>query len=163
MSITASTTLETVLNLIRVRLTYLFDPAAVTASNRVMVVDKLRLQDAAVPNLQIEPLNLSAIGEYSSMNVMAFEYKVHAVVKVELDQGERSQKRMIGDAPVGGYPKGAFVWAVKAADRLIGYKPNTGTEAQTFLRLENGTHDEVAGLASAAAQFRTMVRLMTDG
>lgn len=163
MSITASTTLETVLNLIRVRLTYLFDPAAVTASNRVMVVDKLRLQDAAVPNLQIEPLNLSAIGEYSSMNVMAFEYKVHAVVKVELDQGERSQKRMIGDAPVGGNPKGAFVWAVKAADRLIGYKPNLGVDSQVFLRLENGTHDEVAGLASAAAHFRTMVRLMVDG
>lgn len=163
MSITASTTLETVLNLIRFRLTYLFDQSATTASERVAVVDKLRLQDSAVPNLQIEPISLQAIGEYASMNVMAFEYKVHAVVKVELDPGQRAQKRMIGDAPTGGYPKGAFAWAVQVSDRLIGYKPNTGSEAQVFLRLENGTHDDVAGLASAAAHFRTMVRLMADG
>ena len=164
MSITASTTLEVMLNLIRVRLSYLFDPAAVTASNRVFVVDKLRLQDGAVPNLQIEPISLQAIAEYSSMNIMAFEYKVHAVVKVELDQGQRSQKRMIGDSPGGGaYPKGAFKWATDVADRLIGYKPNTGSESQVFLRLENGTHDDVEGLASAAAHFRTMVRLMADG
>lgn len=158
MSITASTTLETVLNLIRFRLSYLFDTGASTASNRVMVVDRLRLQDGAVPNLQIEPLSLQAIGEYTSMNVMVFEYKVHAVVKVELDIGERSQKRMVGDSS-----KGAFTWAVRVADRLIGYKPNDGSEAQSFMRLENGTHDDVAGLASAAAQFRTMVRLMNDG
>jgi hypothetical protein len=157
-SITTTTTLETVLDLIRLRLTYLFDTQAATASNRVMVVDRLRLQDASVPNLQIEPLNLQAIGEYTSMNVMVFEYKVHAVVKVELDMGERAKKRMVGDSE-----KGAFAWAVRVADRLIGYKPNTGSEPQSFMRLENGTHDDVAGLASAAAQFRTMVRLMNDG
>ena len=140
------------------------DPAATVASNRVFVVDRLRLQDGAVPNLRIEPLSIQAIGEYSSMNVMAFEYKVHAVVKVELDQGQRAQKRMVGDKPVGGaYPKGAFKWATDVADRLIGYKPDNGSESQVFMRLENGTHDDVEGLASAAAQFRTMLRLMTDG
>lgn len=163
MSITASTTLEAMLDLVRFRLTYLFNTSATEASNRVMVVDKLRLQDSAVPNLQIEPMNLSAIGEYTSMNVVAFEYKVHAVVKVELDMGERSQRRMVGDPQYDIYPKGAFPWAVKVADRLIGYKPNAGCESQVFLRLENGTHDEVAGLASAAAHFRTMIRLMVDG
>lgn len=163
MSITASTNLETVLELLRLRLTYLFDPAAVAAINRVMVVDRLRLQDTAAPNLQIEPLSLNAIGEYSSMNVMAFEYKVHAVVKVELDMGERSQKRMVGEGLGGSLTKGAFPWAVRVADRLIGYKPNNGSEAQVFLRLDNGTHDDVAGLASASAQFRTMVRFMADG
>lgn len=166
MSITATTSLEAVITLIRTRLSSLFtlDPNTATPVNRVFVVDKLRLQDAAVPNLQIEPLSLAAIAEYSSMNVMSFEYRVHAVVKVELDQGQRAEKRMVGNTPVGeNYPKGAFTWAVAVADRLIGYKPNNGSDAQVFLRLESGQSDDVEGLASASAHFRTMVRLMTDG
>lgn len=165
MSITANTILENALILIRTRLTYLFDPDAVVPSERVMIVDKLRLHDSAVPNLQIEPVSLQAIAEYSSMNIMAFEYKVHAVVRVELDMGNRSQKRMVGqvDLATDALPVGAFEWAIKVADRLIGYKPNTGTESQVFLRLENGTFDDGAGLASAAAHFRTMMRLMADG
>lgn len=166
MSITATTTLGAVMTLLRTRVSAVLtgDPAQATPIERVAVVDKLRLQDSGLPCIQIEPVSLQSIAEYTSMNVMSFEYRVHAVVKVELDMGKRSEKRMVGGLAYGDpYPRGAFTLAVAVCDRLIGYKPNTGTSPQVFQRLDSGQHDDVEGLASASASFRMMIRLMVDG
>lgn len=165
MSITATTTIHTFFDLIKDRLASVLKSGDTTAKNNIYVVDKLRLQNPAVPCIQIEPVSLGAIGEHSAMNVMSLEYRVHAIVKVEQDFGKGSEQAMLGEGTTtsGAAARGAFAMAVAIADRLIGYKPNTGSESQVFLRLENGGNAELEGLTHASAYFRTMVRLFADG
>lgn len=150
---------------IKDRLASVLKSTDTTAKNNIFVVDKLRLQNPAVPALQIEPISLQSIGENSAMNAMHLEYRVHTVVKVEQDFGKGSEQAMLGEGATtsGAAARGAFALAVKVADTLIGYKPNTGSEAQVFLRLENSGAHEMEGLTTASASFRTMIRLMNDG
>lgn len=163
MSISASTTLATFFGAIVTRLT---GSLGVTiASGRIFVVDKLRLQSASVPNIQLEPISLTVLGEHAGVNAMSLEYKAHAVVKVEQDIGKRETRSLLADAPtVGVLPRGAFPLALQVASTLQGWEPSsTWGDAQVLLRVEGGIQDDVEGLTTAYAQFRTMIRLMNDG
>ena len=126
------------------------------ASNRVFVVDKLRLQDSAVPNIQIEPVSLTALGDMSGLNGSAIEYRLHAVVKVEYDFAKRMTESLVDN-------KSAFLTVNAAAAALIGYVPNTGSSEQVWVRLDGGAHDDLTGLVSASATMRSFVRIMADG
>jgi hypothetical protein len=162
-SITASTTLETFFGSIVTRLS---SGIGVTfATGRIFVVDKLRLQNAPVPNIQLEPISLSTLGEYAGVNAMALEYKAHAVVKVEQDIDNRSTRSLLANAPMAGVlPRGAFPLAVQIASTLQGWEPDaTWGDAQVLLKVEGGIHDEVEGLTTAYAHFRTMIRVLNDG
>lgn len=165
MSVTGTTSLHTFFDLIKDRLAPVLKTAEAVARNNIYVVDKLRLQNPAVPCIQVEPVSLASIGENSAMNVMSLEYRVHAIVKVEQDFGKGSEQAMLGEGTTtsGAAARGAFTLAVKIADTLIGYKPNPGSECQVFLRLENGGNAELEGLTHASAYFRTMIRLFQDG
>lgn len=165
MSITNTTALHTFFDLIKDRLASVLKTGATTALNNIYVVDKLRLQNPAVPCLQIEPLTLQIIGENSAVTAMNLEYRVHAIVKVEQDFGKGSEQAMLAEGPTtsGAAARGAFAMAVAVAERLRSYKPNDGSDAQVFLRLENGGNAELEGLTHASAYFRTMVRLFADG
>lgn len=151
-SITASTTLgaffSAIAGRIATQLSY--------AGNRVFVVDKLRLQDSAVPNIQIEPISLSAAGDMSGLNVSLIDYRVHAVVKVEYDFAKRMTESLVDN-------KSAFLTANAAAEALIGYVPNSGSSEQVWMKLDAGTHDDLTGLVSASATMRSFVRIMADG
>ena len=151
-SITASTTLgaffSAIAGQIATQLSY--------AGNRVFVVDKLRLQDSAVPNIQIEPISLSAAGDMSGLNVSLIDYRVHAVVKVEYDFAKRMTESLVDN-------KSAFLTANAAATALIGYVPNTGSSEQVWMKLDAGAHDDTTGLVSASATMRSFVRIMADG
>ena len=165
MSISANTTLMTFFDLIKDRLATVLKTGDTTAKNNIFVVDKFRPQNPAVPAFQIEPLTLQSIGEQSAMNAMHLEYRVHAIVKVEQDFGKGSEQALLADGTTtsGAAARGAFALAVKAADRLIGYKPNDACASQIFMRLENTGHMDLEGITTAAASFRTMIRLMNDG
>lgn len=126
------------------------------ASNRVFVVDKLRLQDSAVPNIQIEPVSLTALGDMSGLNGSAIEYRLHAVVKVEYDFAKRMTESLVDN-------KSAFLTANAAAAALVGYAPNSGSSGQVWMRLDGGSHDDLTGLVSASATMRSFVRIMADG
>jgi hypothetical protein len=126
------------------------------AGNRVFVVDKLRLQDSAVPNIQIEPVSLTALGDMSGLNGSAIEYRVHAVVKVEYDFAKRMTESLVDN-------KSAFLTANAAAAALKGYVPNSGSSEQVWMKLDAGTHDDLTGLVSASATMRSFVRIMADG
>lgn len=125
------------------------------ASNRVFVVDKLRLQDSAVPNIQIEPVSLTALGDMSGLNGSAIEYRLHAVVKVEYDFAKRMTESLVDN-------KSAFLTVNAAAAALVGYVPNTGSSEQVWIRLDGGAHDDLTGLVSASATMRSFVRIMAD-
>jgi hypothetical protein len=125
------------------------------AANRCFIVDKLHLQDSAVPNFQIEPSSMIVMGDETGLNVFVLEYKVHAVVKVEYDFARRMTEKLVDN-------KSAFQEAFNAASALNKYEP-TGAENQVFLRLENGNHDSQAGLTYATATFRTFLRVLADG
>lgn len=125
------------------------------ASNRVFVVDKLRLQDSAVPNIQIEPVSLTALGDMSGLNGSAIEYRLHAVVKVEYDFAKRMTESLVDN-------KSAFLTVNAAAAALVGYVPNTGSSEQVWVRLDGGAHDDLTGLVSASATMRSFVRIMAD-
>lgn len=126
------------------------------AANRVFVVDKLRLQDSAVPNIQIEPVSLTALGDMSGLNGSAIEYRLHAVVKVEYDFAKRMTESLVDN-------KSAFLTVNAAAAALVGYVPNTGSSEQVWVRLDGGAHDDLTGLVSASATMRSFVRIMADG
>lgn len=126
------------------------------AGNRVFVVDKLRLQDSAVPNIQIEPVSLTALGDMSGLNGSAIEYRLHAVVKVEYDFAKRMTESLVDN-------KSAFLTVNAAAAALVGYVPNTGSSEQVWVRLDGGSHDDLTGLVSASATMRSFVRIMADG
>lgn len=127
------------------------------SSNRVFVVDRLRLQDSAVPNIQIQPISLSAVGDQTGLNVCAIEYRVHAVVKVERDVANRMTESLVGG-------RSAFLVANSAANLLRGHVPTgAGASNQVFMRLENGEHNDVEGLSSASAVMRSYIRLNDDG
>jgi len=159
-SITTSTTLESFFASMVTRIQSQL-PATI-ASTRIFVVDRLTLQSGVVPSIQIEPLNLTTIGENSGMNAMVLEYRIHVVVRVELDLGKRDTKRLLMDGSTGILPRGAFPLAFEVAKTLAGFDPSTGVDAQVLLRVENGQHDDIEGLASAFAQFRTMIRTVSD-
>lgn len=162
MSVTASTTLETFFAALATRINSQL--TAALSGTRVFVVDKLRLQSSIVPSIQIEPMSLQAIGEQSGMNAMVLEYKVHAVVRVEFDLGDRQTKRLLTDGTIGTNPRGAFPLAFAVANGLKGWSmTNESSDAQVFLRVEGGMADDLEGLASAYAQFRTMLRVISDG
>jgi hypothetical protein len=150
--ITASTTLDAFVTSIRTRLATQLS----FAQNRVFLVDKLRMSDSAVPNLQIELMSLTAVADNTGLNVSTIEYKVHAVVKVEKDFGKSSTQRLSDT-------KSAFLVARNAANALRLWKPDTGSSNQVWTRLDSGSHDDAAGLASASASFRSFIRLMDDG
>lgn len=162
MSISASTTLETFFAAVVTRLTAAM--GTTIASGRIFVVDRLRLQNSAVPNIQLEPVSLVTLAEYSGTNAMALEYKAHVVVKVEQDIGKRETRSLLADAPTAGvFPRGAFPIAMLVASTLQGWEPSaTWGDAQVLLRVEGGTHDELEGLTTAFAHFRTMIRTMND-
>lgn len=136
--------------------------SATIASTRIFVVDRLTLQSGVVPSIQIEPLSLAVIGENSGMNAMVLEYRIHAVVRVELDLGKRDAKRLLMDGSAGILPRGAFPLAFEVAKTLAEFDPSAGVDAQVLLRVENGQHDDVEGLASAFALFRTIIRTVSD-
>lgn len=163
MSVTASTTLETFFAALSARI--VAQLPATLAGTRAFVVDKLRLQSSAAPSIQIEPVTLQTIAENTSVNAMVLEYRVHAVVKVEFDLGKRETKRLLGDAATAGaLPRGAFPLVVAIASGLSGWSITGGaSDAQVLLRVEGGAHDDLEGLASASAAFRTMIRVMNDG
>ena len=160
MSITTSTTLETFFASMVTRIQTQL-PASI-ASTRIFVVDRLTLQSGVVPSIQIEPLNLTVLGENSGMNAMLMEYRIHVVVRVELDLGKRDTKRLLTDGSTGVLPRGAFPLAFEVAKTLSAFDPSAGVDAQVLLRVENGQHDDIEGLASAYAQFRTMIRTVSD-
>jgi hypothetical protein len=162
-SVTASTTLETFFAALSARI--VAQLPATLAGTRAFVVDKLRFQSTAAPNIQIEPISLQTIGDQSSVNAMTLEYRIHAVVKVEFDIGKRETKRLLGDAPTAGtMPRGAFPLVVAIASGVSGWAmTNASSSAQVLLRVEAGSHDELEGLATANAQFRTLLRVMNDG
>jgi len=135
---------------------------ATIASTRIFVVDRLTLQSGVVPSIQIEPLSLAVIGENSGMNAMMLEYRIHCVVRVELDLGKRDAKRLLMDGSTGNLPRGAFPLAFEVAKTLAAFDPSTGVDSQVLLRVENGQHDDVEGLASAFALFRTIIRTVSD-
>ncbi len=162
MSVTASTTLETFFAALVTRIAAQLP--ATLASTRIYIVDKLRLQSSAVPSIQIEPVSLQIIGEQSGMNAMVLEYKIHAVVRVEFDLVDRETKRLLGDGSAGTLPRGAFPLAFAVASGLKGWSmTNESSDSQVFLRVEGGAADDIEGLASAYAQFRTMIRIINDG
>lgn len=165
MTISATTNLNAFFGSLKNRLAHLLHENDATARNNIFVVDALRFQNTAVPALQIEPVSLVSIGEQSAMNVMVLEYRVHAIVKVEQDFGKSSDQAMLGLGPTssGAVARGAFTLATAVADRLIGYKVNDASEVQVFMRLERGENNDVEGLTSASAYFRTMIRLFADG
>lgn len=150
--ITADTTLAAFFGSIRTRL----NSQLAYATNRIFIVDKLRMTDAAVPNLQIEPVSLTAVGDNTGLNVCTLEYRVHALVKVERDFEKSSTERLVG-------PKSAFLIARNVANALRLWKPDAGSTNQVFMRLDGGQHDDSAGLASASATFRCYIRLMDNG
>jgi len=125
------------------------------SANRCFVVDKLHLQESAVPNFQIEPSSMVIMGDETGLNIFVLEYKVHAVAKVEYDFAKRMTERLVDN-------KSAFQEAFNAASALNKYEP-TGAENQVFLRLDNGTYDAETGLTYATATFRTFVRVLADG
>lgn len=135
------------------------------ATGRIFVVDKLRFQNAPVPNIQLEPISLATLGEYAGVNAMSLEYKAHAVVKVEQDIDNRATRSLLANPPsVGVLPRGAFALAVQVASALQTWEPDaTWGDAQVLLKVEGGTHDEVEGLTTAYAHFRTMIRVLNDG
>lgn len=125
---------------------------------RCFVVDKLRLQESSIPNLQIEPVSMTVMGDETGLNIFVMEYKVHAVVKVEYDFADKQTQRLTKATG----QKGAFQMAYDAAAALNKYEV-TGSENQVFMRIDNGGVDDTMGLAYATATFRTFVRVMTDG
>lgn len=165
MSISDTTNLHNFFDAIKNRLAHVLHSGDSVARNNIFVVDTLRWQNSAVPALQVEPVSLVSIGEQSAMNVMVLEYKVHAIVKVEQDFGKGSEQAMLGLGPTtsGAAARGAFVLASAVADRLIGYKVNDASDVQVFMRLERGENNDMEGLTSASAYFRTMIRLFSDG
>jgi hypothetical protein len=162
-SVTASTTLASFFDDI---VDVISDGSTSFQNARAFVVDKLRLQSSAVPCFQIEPISLQTIGEQSGMNAMVLEYKIHAVVKVEMDYGKQPSQRLISDSIRSGedLPKGAFPMALAIADRLrVMQGVGSGYDAQVLLRVEGGASDDLEGLTSAYAHFRTMIRINGDG
>ncbi len=151
MSTTSTTTIGDFFKALATRLSSQMSVAA----NRCFIVDKLHLQDSAVPNFQIEPSSMIVMGDETGLNVFVLEYKVHAVVKVEYDFARRMTEKLVDN-------KSAFQEAFNAASALNKYEP-TGAENQVFLRLENGNHDSQAGLTYATATFRTFLRVLADG
>ena len=153
MSITTTTTLQAFFSGIASTIA----TALAYSTNRVFVVDRLRLQDSAVPNIQIQPVGMSAVGDQSGLNVCAVDYKVHAVVKVERDFAQRATESLVG-------ARSAFFVANIAANALRLYTPaGSGASNQVFMRLEIGEHNESEGLTSACATMRSFVRLNDDG
>ena len=165
MSITASTTLQAFFTSIKNTLAPVLHAGDTVAGNSIFVVDRLRLQNMAVPCLQLEPVTITSMGENSGMNIVHFEYRVHAIVKVELDFGKGSEQALLaeGSTTSGAAARGAFALAVEVVSALIGTKPSAGSEVQVFMRLENGGGADLEGLTTASATFRTMLRLTNDG
>lgn len=126
------------------------------AQNRVFVVDKLSLQDSAVPNLQIQPMSMTAVANNTGLNVCDIQYRIHAVVRVERDFAKRQTERLIDD-------RSAFLVANSAANALRNFKPNTGSSNQVFVSLEDGAYDELTKLGSASVTMRSYIRLNDDG
>jgi len=126
------------------------------AAHRVFVVDKLRLQDAAVPNFQIEPVSMIPLAENTGANTCIVEYKVHSVVKVEYDAGGRMTEKLVDN-------KSAFLQMNTVAAALLGMAETTSYTRQMFLRMDSGAHDEAQGLTTATGHFRCHVRTLSDG
>ena len=127
-----------------------------SAANRVFVVDKLRLQDSAVPNIQIEPVSMVPLAPNTGANTYVIEYKIHAVVKVEYDMGGRMTERLVDD-------KSSFLTANTVAGILIGMEDTTSYSRQICVRVDGGSHDDTLGLTTSAATFQCHVRTLSDG
>ena len=125
------------------------------AYNRVYVVDKLRLQDAAVPNIQIEPVSMVPMSPNTGVHTCIIEYKVHAVVKVEYDMGGRMTKKLVGT-------KSAFLNANFVTAILAAMVDTTSYSRQAWLRMDGGAHDDALGLTTAATTFQCHVRIQSD-
>ena len=98
------------------------------------------------------------------MNAMLLEYKVHAVVRVNLDLGKRETKTLLSDPISGGNPRGAFPLVFAVASGIVGWAmENTSSDSQVLLRVDSGMMVDIEGLASASAQFRTLIRVISDG
>ena len=128
------------------------------ASNRIFVVDKLRLQDSAVPNFQIEPVSMTILGDETGLNVFQLEFRVHAVVKVEYDFASKPTQALTRATA----SKGAFQYAVDIGSALNKHEV-TGSENIVIMSVINGGMDDVTGLAHATITFRTLLRVYTDG
>lgn len=126
------------------------------AANRIFVVDKLRLQDAAVPNFQIEPVSMIPLAENTGVNVCLIEYRVHSVVKVEYDAGGRMTEKLVDS-------KSAFLQTNTVANALLGMAETTSYSRQIFVRMDGGVYDETHGLTTATGTFRCHVRTLSDG
>lgn len=126
-----------------------------SAANRVFIVDKLRLQDSAVPNIQIEPISMVPLSENTGVDVCLVEYKIHAVVKVEYDMGGRMTERLVDD-------KSSFLTANTVVGILVAMADTTTYSRQIFVRMDGGAHDDTLGLTTAAATFRCNVRTLND-
>ena len=126
------------------------------AAHRIFVVDKLRLQDAAVPNFQIEPVSMIPLAENTGVNVCLIEYRVHSVVKVEYDSGGRMTEKLVDN-------KSAFLQTNTVADALLGMAETTSYGRQIFVRMDGGVYDETHGLTTATGTFRCHVRTLSDG
>lgn len=149
--LTATTTLAVFFN----ALASAIETGATLPDNRVYVVDKLRLQDAAVPNIQIEPVSMVPLSPNTGVHVCLIEYKVHAVVKVEYDMGGRMTKRLVGT-------KSAFLNANFVTAILAAMADTTSYSRQIFVRMDGGAHDDALGLTTAATTFQCHVRIQSD-
>jgi hypothetical protein len=126
------------------------------SSNRVFVVDRMRLQESAIPNIQIEPVSLTPLADNVGLNACQIEYRVHAVVKVEYDFAKRFTEALVDN-------KSAFLTANSVAEALRGFIPGTGSSSQVFMKLDSGAHDDATGLASASVTMRSFIRILADG
>lgn len=126
------------------------------AAGRVYVVDKLRLQDAAVPNIQIEPVSMIPLSENTGVQVCIVEYKVHAVVKVERDLAGRMTERLVDD-------RSSFLLANTITGILKGIVDTVSYSKQVFIRMDGGAYDEAEGLTTTAASFKCHLRTLSDG
>ena len=131
------------------------ETGATLPGNRVFVVDKLRLQDSAVPNIQIEPISMVTLSPNTGVHVYLIEYKVHAVTKVESDMGGRMTKRLISG-------KSAFFYVKFVSAILAAMVDTTSYSRQIFLRSDGGAHDDALGLTTAASTFQCYVRMQND-
>ena len=128
------------------------------ASNRIFVVDRLRLIDPNVPNFQIEPISMNIMADETGTNAFYLDFRVHAVVKSEYDYSSKPTQKLVRATA----DKGAFQLATDVASALNKHEA-TGASNIVIMSLVNGGVDQTTGLSHATATFRTMLRVFADG
>lgn len=125
-------------------------------TNRIFMVDRLRLQIASFPNLQVQMLSMVPLAPNNGINCCVIEYKIHVVTKVEYDMGDRLTERLVGG-------QSSYYNATLIANKMRTMPTGTAYSRQMFVGIQDGAHDDKAGITSASVQFKTYLRNMNDG